>query len=98
MLCNTQLSLLFFFSMLLRPPISTLTDTLFAYTSLFRSPATGNPFSWPRRSAFPYAETLRPGCMPFVPAMEGIRRQRPHYVVFIHTSNRTIRAAGRREV
>src|SRR3546814_5143889 len=64
---------------------------MYEYYKSAGGPATGNPFSWPRLSAFPYAETLRPACMPFVPAMEGSRRQRPPYVVFIHTSNRTIR-------
>src|SRR3546814_7032279 len=34
--------LFFFFLMLRRPPRSTRTDTLFPYTTLFRSPATGS--------------------------------------------------------
>src|SRR3546814_9142389 len=33
--------LLFFFLMIRRPPRSTRTDTLFPYTTLFRSPAVG---------------------------------------------------------
>src|SRR3546814_12138696 len=37
-------SLIFFFVMLLRPPRSTLTDTLFPYTTLFRS---GESISFP---------------------------------------------------
>src|SRR3546814_7017644 len=35
------LSFLFFFLMIRRPPRSTRTDTLFPYTTLFRSPSTG---------------------------------------------------------
>src|SRR3546814_7032639 len=34
----------FFFLMIRRPPRSTLTDTLFPYTTLFRSPETGTSF------------------------------------------------------
>src|SRR3546814_3294700 len=35
--------MLFFFLMIRRPPRSTLTDTLFPYTTLFRSPPAGAP-------------------------------------------------------
>src|SRR3546814_19109729 len=35
-----QFIVFFFFLMILRPPRSTRTDTLFPYTTLFRSPAT----------------------------------------------------------
>src|SRR3546814_20065894 len=38
-MCNVLLGLLFFFLMIRRPPRSTRTDTLFPYTTLFRSPA-----------------------------------------------------------
>src|SRR3546814_4363145 len=37
MISSTFLSLLFFFLMIRRPPRSTRTDTLFPYTTLFRS-------------------------------------------------------------
>src|SRR3546814_2882951 len=36
-LCHSQLPYLFFFLMIRRPPRSTRTDTLFPYTTLFRS-------------------------------------------------------------
>src|SRR3546814_15530773 len=41
---------LFFFLMIRRPPRSTRTDTLFPYTTLFRSPATGDPRRFRRES------------------------------------------------
>src|SRR3546814_9628562 len=37
-MCDVVISLLFFFLMIRRPPRSTRTDTLFPYTTLFRSP------------------------------------------------------------
>src|SRR3546814_6037195 len=40
MICVICLSVFFFFLMIRRPPRSTRTDTLFPYTTLFRSPAT----------------------------------------------------------
>src|SRR3546814_14472653 len=47
----------FFVLMIRRPPRSTRTDTLFPYTTLFRSaPATG----WPRRSGSPRGAASRP--------------------------------------
>src|SRR3546814_5150325 len=43
MTCHICTYLLFFFLMIRRPPRSTRTDTLFPYTTLFRSlPVTGN--------------------------------------------------------
>src|SRR3546814_11147980 len=39
MLLFSMCSLIFFFLMIRRPPRSTRTDTLFPYTTLFRSPA-----------------------------------------------------------
>src|SRR3546814_17308787 len=41
MLCMPSLFRTFFFLMIRRPPISTRTDTLFPYTTLFRSPDGG---------------------------------------------------------
>src|SRR3546814_4487055 len=38
-MCYVVFDLLFFFLMIRRPPRSTRTDTLFPYTTLFRSPA-----------------------------------------------------------
>src|SRR3546814_12412422 len=60
-LFSSSLSLLlfFFFLMIRRPPRSTRTDTLFPYTTLFRSPA--------RRSYPPHSRRwrrLRPGTDP----------------------------------
>src|SRR3546814_11722821 len=43
--CSTSF---FFFLMILRPPRSTRTDTLFPYTTLFRSSCSGSPLSAPR--------------------------------------------------
>src|SRR3546814_8592496 len=48
--------LLFFFLMIRRPPRSTRTDTLFPYTTLFRSPGGG-----PYRGAAPDARPHRRG-------------------------------------
>src|SRR3546814_2547889 len=57
MLCYLSLSCFCFFLMIRRPPRSTRTDTLFPYTTLFRSPmASGqwilstSPTCWPERS------------------------------------------------
>src|SRR3546814_3099792 len=71
----------FFFLMIRRPPRSTRTDTLFPYTTLFRSPMAatpgsrrwsgtraGSPFSTPRAGA-----TARRGCR-----SNGIRRSEEH--------------------
>src|SRR3546814_5606192 len=38
--------LLLFFLMIRRPPRSTRTDTLFPYTTLFRSPQSSSPVKW----------------------------------------------------
>src|SRR3546814_7174377 len=43
MLCLLMYSILFFFLMIRRPPRSTRTDTLFPYTTLFRSSS-----CWPK--------------------------------------------------
>src|SRR3546814_2665689 len=45
-LCYGSFCVLFFFLMIRRPPRSTRTDTLFPYTTLFRS----RQLSWPRSS------------------------------------------------
>src|SRR3546814_8923981 len=55
----------FFFLMIRRPPISTRTDTLFPYTTLFRSPARRGAGSGLRRrfpSPRPYVRTGRKAC------------------------------------
>src|SRR3546814_11061330 len=44
-ICSVLLFLLFFFLMIRRPPRSTRTDTLFPYTTLFRSPIADNLIS-----------------------------------------------------
>src|SRR3546814_12616915 len=46
--------------MIRRPPRSTRTDTLFPYTTLFRSPA--SPRSLPRRSRFARSSDAAPRC------------------------------------
>src|SRR3546814_13294493 len=54
--CTTSLLFLFFFLMIRRPPRSTRTDTLFPYTTLFRSPAPPIPRPVPgrcRRASWP---------------------------------------------
>src|SRR3546814_8640255 len=50
-----------FFLMIRRPPRSTRTDTLFPYTTLFRSPAATTPPTWPP------AAPWRPGTRPRPP-------------------------------
>src|SRR3546814_8149272 len=45
----------FFFLMIRRPPISTRTDTLFPYTTLFRSNVVGR--GWTQPGGRPHAET-----------------------------------------
>src|SRR3546814_18073434 len=52
--------LLFFFLMIRRPPRSTRTDTLFPYTTLFRSPFSGAPASVRCPLASRFADTT--GC------------------------------------
>src|SRR3546814_10900987 len=47
-----QLLIFFFFLMIRRPPRSTRTDTLFPYTTLFRSPARSLQ-GWAQPGAFP---------------------------------------------
>src|SRR3546814_3103388 len=51
----------FFFLMIRRPPRSTRTDTLFPYTTLFRSSAClATEWSWVRRGLAPAAKTADP--------------------------------------
>src|SRR3546814_17395971 len=45
--CVVSLSCIFFFLMIRRPPRSTRTDTLFPYTTLFRSPRDVTTFVMP---------------------------------------------------
>src|SRR3546814_12473448 len=54
MMCFICFCFYFFFLMIRRPPRSTRTDTLFPYTTLFRSCATGGP----RRAAAVAARPL----------------------------------------
>src|SRR3546814_11392170 len=57
-------SLLFFFLMIRRPPRSTRTDTLFPYTTLFRSRASRSTADKPARFLAPAAprDTVRSAC------------------------------------
>src|SRR3546814_11942767 len=50
----------FFFLMIRRPPRSTRTDTLFPYTTLFRSPPSINPHNWSSSAGKPPRCTTRP--------------------------------------
>src|SRR3546814_20663435 len=52
------LSLVFLFLMILRPPRSTRTDTLFPYTTLFRSPVCWRSTARCRRRTTPFAITV----------------------------------------
>src|SRR3546814_2586396 len=76
--------LLFFFLMIRRPPRSTRTDTLFPYTTLFRSPAPERPArapaarSAPRRTPAPGSRP-RPGdCRRPIPTCRTSRRSEEH--------------------
>src|SRR3546814_12571404 len=57
----------FFFLIIRRPPISTRTDTLFPYTSLFRS--VGVLLALCRRSRMPVVRTL---CVRFIEFIRGV--------------------------
>src|SRR3546814_8735902 len=68
---DTVLLVFVFFLMLLRPPRSTRTDTLFPYTTLFRSePAPG-------RRCFPRTMDHRPAGNPDRRGCRGLARPRP---------------------
>src|SRR3546814_1873140 len=60
-MCHTFTSILFFFLMIRRPPRSTRTDTLFPYTTLFRSPPRAHRRSVPRCRA--QGSRHRRGCV-----------------------------------
>src|SRR3546814_667902 len=53
---SSDLSFFFFFLMIRRPPRSTRTDTLFPYTTLFRSPKSTRRCSPERQSKYPREE------------------------------------------
>src|SRR3546814_14468824 len=55
-------SCLFFFLMIRRPPRSTRTDTLFPYTTLFRSPLLRRPAEEARRRSARSAAGCSEGC------------------------------------
>src|SRR3546814_7681955 len=82
----------FFFLMIRRPPRSTRTDTLFPYTTLFRSPAAPNPSrpphgaGSPRSPAAPPAPGFRPAPGAFLPAPETPPRPIPPRRSEEHTS------------
>src|SRR3546814_11257754 len=57
--CSTSYS--FFFLMIRRPPRSTRTDTLFPYTTLFRSPVQGRSLRRCRRGSL-HTIATRPLC------------------------------------
>src|SRR3546814_12845008 len=67
--CEVLFSCSFFFLMIRRPPRSTRTDTLFPYTTLFRSVDRGRRPRWPDRArpdhlrvvAWPPARAARRG-------------------------------------
>src|SRR3546814_13428250 len=76
--------ILFFFLMLRRPPRSTRTDTLFPYTTLFRSPAAPNQSAKASRRGrwnaiiVDYPRTCGVGCPTILPADCGdVRTLRP---------------------
>src|SRR3546814_11886182 len=63
----------FFFLLLRRPPRSTRTDTLFPYTTLFRSPAV-------TRKVYPGNPPFEPGCLQIIarsPPRTRCRRKKP---------------------
>src|SRR3546814_18955796 len=65
---------IFFFLRILRPPRSTRTDTLFPYTTLFRSRALCVDRSWPWRLSAPAGEVVAGGCRSRSESAEGLRR------------------------
>src|SRR3546814_10618488 len=84
----TLFSSYFFFLMLRRPPRSTRTDTLFPYTTLFRSPAQ-HVLQVPKAAAEPPCEPDAPG--------QGPRRQRSARRSALLLSRRQPLSAGRSE-
>src|SRR3546814_9791920 len=75
---NSLLSYIFFFLMIRRPPRSTRTDTLFPYTTLFRSAEHeanrfASAFLMPRGSVLAFA--------PMMPTLETLIRLKHHWIV-----------------
>src|SRR3546814_2743211 len=80
---------LFFFLMIRRPPRSTRTDTLFPYTTLFRSPVPNNRHNFRRRNYPAYPCRARCGVLyqnscpvshfRFVPIRSGLSDGRKSY-------------------
>src|SRR3546814_11798604 len=66
----------FFFLMIRRPPRSTRTDTLFPYTTLFRS--TGGPVSYRHREPPQGGVAIQPGLDCFVAARLAMTRSEEH--------------------
>src|SRR3546814_9139614 len=64
----SYMSFFFFFLMIRRPPRSTRTDTLFPYTTLFRSP--DRIISWVRSLVWVIQHGSCSGCMAAVPIYE----------------------------
>src|SRR3546814_6511640 len=74
---DVLVDMVFFFLMIRRPPRSTRTDTLFPYTTLFRSPRRWT--RWPCRPCTPCpVRAGAPGRRSFPAAAAG-RRRRPRF-------------------
>src|SRR3546814_8614899 len=68
-----------FFLLIRRPPRSTRTDTLFPYTTLFRSCSCRQPAETASRPGWNESGQTRPDCRPDLPADPEIRKGRqPH--------------------
>src|SRR3546814_19693730 len=71
-MCETSF-VIFFFLMIRQPPISTRTDTLFPYATLFRSADPANPGTEPTKVAYPAAGTANAAVSLEVVGLDGTR-------------------------
>src|SRR3546814_21002197 len=94
---NVQLC--FFFLMIRRPPRSTRTDTLFPYTTLFRSlpalkPAPLQPGWFPDNNHVEWSTSLRPNEQPAAIDVRNESRSENRRILFQMVDGRTYRLAA----
>src|SRR3546814_1896222 len=86
---------MFFFLMIRRPPKSTRTDTLFPYTTLFRSPRLSAPVAEAAAAAAPHARHHRTGRARPALGQEAARGLARHRAAGALDPCRTVDAAAR---
>src|SRR3546814_13263878 len=86
---------MFFFLMIRRPPKSTRTDTLFPYTTLFRSPRLSAPVAEAAAAAAPHARHHRTGRARPALGQEAARGLARHRAAGALDPCRTVDAASR---